>query len=107
MKLSALDRLVLLNVLPNVGTITTIRLVRELRENLSFSEEEHARLKFQSPEGGGVTWDADAEGEEVDIPIGPRAHTVVCDTLEELNKQEKVTQEYLGVWDKFMEKEKE
>ena len=42
--LSVKGRLMLLGILPAEGDLTTIRIVRELREGLSFSETEHKQL---------------------------------------------------------------
>ena len=101
MILSVLERLVLLNVLPREGTITTVKIVRELREALSFSEEEHKELKFERTEDGGTQWDTGAEEDE-DVPVGPRAHTLVVETLELLDKDKKLTEDYLSLWGKFV-----
>lgn len=103
MILSVLERLVLLNVLPREGTVTTVRIVRELREALSFSEEEHERLKFRKADGG-TQWDDEAERDE-EISIGPRAHTLIAETLEKMNSEEKLTEDYLGAWEKFVDEE--
>jgi len=47
MKLRTYERLLLLNVLPREGDLTMIRIVRQLREALSFTEEEHAALNVR------------------------------------------------------------
>ena len=44
--LSVKDRLMLLGILPAESNLTTIRIVRELREGLSFSEGEHKDLQM-------------------------------------------------------------
>ncbi len=56
MKLTVLERLLLLNLLPEAGNLTTIRIVRELRESLSFTEDEHEVLRFETLPGGNVRW---------------------------------------------------
>jgi len=62
LKLNTAQRLVLLDVLPKEGNYTTLKIVRKLKESLSFSEEEHKRLKFVQ-DGDGVRWDE--KGEEL------------------------------------------
>src|SRR5207247_9230228 len=59
MEFSVQERLILLSILPAEGDLTTLRIVRGLREQLSFSEEEHALLKFNQAENR-VAWDAEA-----------------------------------------------
>jgi len=48
MKLTVQERVVLVTILPAEGDYTTIKLVRKLRESLSFSEEEHKQLNFRN-----------------------------------------------------------
>lgn len=99
MKLGVFDRLMILNNLPAEGNLTTIRIVRELREGLSFTEEEHSILKFRQEEGA-VHWEPDADY-EVDIPIGEKGMEIVRKALEELSKAEKLTEQHLSVCEKF------
>ena len=101
MKLNVAERLVLLNLLPREGGITTLRIVRELRDNLSFSEEEHKTLQFKS-EDNGTQWESDAIG-ETEIEIGPRAYTLIAEILEKLDKDEKLVEDYMSGWEKFVE----
>lgn len=55
-KLNVLERLLLLGLLPETGSLTTIRIVRELRETLSFKEDEHEVLIFQTLPNSNVRW---------------------------------------------------
>ena len=50
MKLSVKARLLILQVLPDESNITTMRIVRDLQGNLSFSEAESKALAFRSGE---------------------------------------------------------
>ena len=60
MRLTIHERFALLQVLPKAGNLATIKIVRELREVLSFDEREHALLGFyESTEPSGekvVNW---------------------------------------------------
>jgi len=98
-KLSVHQRLVLLNILPQEGDLTTIRLVRELREDLSFSEDEHAALNFQHGQGN-VRWNDDVVDDK-DIDIGPKAADVVRKALGELDKNGKLREGHLSLVDTF------
>ena len=105
MKLGVYERLILLNILPEQGDITTLRLVRQLRERLSFNEKEHAALKFRNDESqpGKIFWDgAAAEAmQEADIQIGPKMAALVHDLLAKLNKEKKLTEAHLSLCEKF------
>lgn len=102
MKLGVFERLILNNILSSaMGDITTIRIVQDLREALSFSEEEHKALGLRS-EGLKVFWDESADVEK-EIEIGDKAHEIIVDCLKKLNRKEMLTQEHLPVWERFCE----
>jgi hypothetical protein len=68
-----MDRLLLLRLLPRTGDLTTLRIVRDLERELSFSEEEHAALQFVN-EGNSMRWnqvaDTGAAVEFGDVAVG-------------------------------------
>jgi hypothetical protein len=91
MTLTTKERLLLLTALPKEGDITTVRIVRQLRESLSFTEEEHVALGLTTDDGQ-VKWNA-AAPQERDIEVAPKAHVIVQTSLQELDN--------LSLWDKF------
>lgn len=56
MKLNVLERLLLLQLLPESGNLTTITIVRKLRESLSFNEDEHEILQFRTLPNNNMQW---------------------------------------------------
>ncbi len=100
MELSVGERLVLLSILPREGDLTTVRVVNELKQALSFSEEEHAALEIRQ-EGDGVVWKETDKTKE--ISIGARAHVLIADALKALDEEKKLTTGHLDVWSKFSE----
>lgn len=99
MKFNVKDRIVLLNVLPAEGQLTTIRLLRELREALSFTEVEHVEYKMREDEGR-IFWDSDGEK---DVPVGPKALAIILDAFDALDKSGKFKDEMLDTYEKFQE----
>ena len=93
------ERLVLLNILPPEGNLATIRIVREMREALSFSEAEHEDVQIVQADGGGVTWNQDAPSR--DIEIGAKGQEIVREALGKLDKDEKLTADHLELCDLF------
>lgn len=91
----------LLSVLPAEGDLTTMRLARDLRHELGFTEEEHDVLKFRT-EDGLTQWDSEADVEK-EIAIGPRAHVMVADALEKLDKDRKLNEDHLTLCEKFLD----
>ena len=55
MKLSVLERVLLSQALPAQGSFTNLKLLREARETLSFTEEENKELKFEQ-NGDQLKW---------------------------------------------------
>jgi len=101
MKLNTLSRLILLNTLPKEGNIMTLKIVRELREELSFSEEEHKELNFREQDGK-LSWDMITEDEKK-IEIGEKATDVIVETLKKLDRENKLHEDHLPIWEMFIE----
>jgi len=98
-KLSVGDRLTLLTVLPKEGDLLTLRIVRELKESLSFSEEDHVKYKIRE-EGTQVFWDDSAEGKEVEI--GRKAEGLICDAFEKLSSEKHLDIAWLTTAERFL-----
>lgn len=95
-----MERLLLLRILPRQGSLTTLRIVRDLERDLSFSEEEYVALKFANLDGGGVRWDESADPEK-DVPVGPTALEIICEQLAEVERTgAQFPMAMLGVCDK-------
>ena len=105
MELNVLNRLLLLNSLPKEGNITTLRIVQKLREDLSFSEDEHKKLNFLQ-NGDSLTWDTTTPVVK-DVNVGPKAHALIVETLEALSKNKKLTADFLPLFDLFVKDEAE
>ena len=98
MDLTIHERLLLLNALPKEGDLTTIRIVRELREALSPTEEEHKKHSITVAEDGSVSWKNDAPAA---IELGAKAREIAVKALEALDKAGSVTEAHLSLFDKF------
>ena len=99
MQLGVGDRLAVLSILPREGDLATVRIVHDLRQALSFTEEEHAAFEIRN-EGEGVAWAADKDVLK-DITIGPKAYVLIAETLERMNTESTLTEDHLGAWEKF------
>jgi len=100
MQFTVLERLMLANLLPAEGDITTLLIVRQLREALSFTEDEHAVLKFVTVNDS-LSWQNGVGPKE--IPIGNRALTLICNLLDALEEAKKLTPNHISLWEKFRE----
>jgi len=100
-ELSVLERLVLLGILPKEGDFTTLKLVRKLRENLSFDEGEHEKLKFVQ-DGDQVRWNETAL-EPKHVAIGEKMRDVIIGALKKLDDEKKLREEHFSLYEKFVE----
>lgn len=104
MELSIKDRLVLLQALAGAtGNLTEARILRELRQDLDFTEEEHKGIGFKT-EGNAVRWEPKANFAK-EIPIGDVAHRLIVKRFKELDLNRQITDEILDTIDKFPEVE--
>lgn len=97
--LTVKERLVLLNLLPAEGSLMTLRLVREGREALSFSDEENEALQFTQIEDR-LQWNDEAP-QEAEVELGATIVGMVKERLGMLDRQAKLRDEHLSLCDKF------
>ncbi len=101
MKLSVPERLVLMNLLPKEGDFATLKSVRVAKEMLAFDDdaEEFGVRVVRAENGDRITWDKDEE-REIDLPA--RVLPVVVEVLTTLEKQKKLTEDHLSLYEKFI-----
>lgn len=102
MKFSVAERMALLGILPAEGDIVTLRIMRDLRSALSFSEDEISRGKIMAQPNGWVIWDQSVQIEK-EIEIGPAASGVICAALKKANDSKKLTEASIGLYERFIE----
>jgi len=105
MKLSVMERVLLGGMMTNYkGTFVNLKLIREGREALSFSEEENAALNFVQV-GENITWNPDAsvKFEAVDITLGASVIKIIKELLQKLNDEAKLTEQHFSLYEKFIE----
>lgn len=100
MKVNTFERLTLLNILPAQGDYTTLKIMRKLREALSFSEEEHKRLEITIKDGV-ARWKTEMDYEK-DVVMGDKAIETIAATLRKLSDDKLLRAEHLGLYEKFV-----
>ncbi len=100
MILNVHERLLVLGVLPKETNYVNLKILDELRMNLSYSEDEQEEWKIDiNKETQIVKW---KENGEADIPIGEKATGIIVDQLRKLDKQDKLTLSLMSVYEKFI-----
>ena len=101
MELSVLDRLLILNILPEEGNVITLKMIRDIKELVGFNAEEVGFLKFEYP-GGGVRWDPEYKDYTVEVDLPGAFREYIKERLMDLNKKEKLHEEHISIYDKFV-----
>lgn len=102
MKLTVLERIRLVNILPAEGDFRTMKTISQLRDRLLFNEDEVKRLKLVT-EDQQVKWNPDADGEGSEIEVGELATEIIVGQLKKMDDEKKVTVDYLPLWERFIE----
>jgi hypothetical protein len=105
--LGVVDRIRLLQLLPKQGDFLTLRIVHDLRQSLSFTEEETVEFGLEVDAANErVRWNQQAM-RDVEIPIGPRATSIIVTALTALDKKAELTEDQLTLYERFVNTEGE
>lgn len=100
MLLKVSERVLLLAVIPKEGNYTNLKILDELRMNLSYSEEELEKWDIDvNQKDRTVSWNEDGEA---DIPIGERATGIIVDEFRKLDKESKLSDQIVPLYEKFI-----
>ena len=100
MKLNVLERLQLLQILPKEGNFVTLKIVKTLLGNVSVGEKEFKEFDIKQT-GEQLTWN-EKGNEEREIEIGEKAMDIVADTLKKVDKEGKLNNNMLSLYEKFV-----
>lgn len=101
-KLTLFERFVTMSLLPPEGNYMTLKIIQDLQMELAPSEEEAVLAGLFPVEGGGTDaedWDAVPPKEVV---FGDIAKGLIVDALTKLNDKEKLTQQHMTLYEKFI-----
>jgi len=104
-KLNVLERLSLLNIFPQEGNFSNLRLIREAGMTIGFSDKESVEFEIIQ-NGENIKFNANKGKVEKEIEIGERAYSIICESLEKLDKDKKLTQQHVSLYEKFIESKK-
>ncbi len=106
-ELNVPDRMLLLQLLPSVGSITIIRVVREIREELSFTHDEHKKYSIKhgkTADGKSyVKWDDVSGYETKEVEINDVVADMLKHKLIELSKTNELDMSMIRFYEIFVE----
>lgn len=100
MKLTVLERLNLLNLLPQKEDIAILKIIRDLKSSLSLTEEEFKEFNVKN-ENGMLAWNEKGL-EEREVRVGEMATQICVDSLKRANKEKLLTEQHISLYDKFI-----
>ena len=107
MKLTILDRITITGILPKKSDFVTLRIVKELKKRLSFTEEERKEYGLQTihkPDrtGSSIVWNNKGRDAEFDIKIVKLEREIIIKQLDMLNISKKANNGHLALYDKVV-----
>jgi len=101
MELTVMERVMLLNTLPQSGNMVNLKLIAELRDALSFNEEDiEAATIVQDDETGRITW---AENVTKEFDFGRKTTEIIVKELTRLDNESALTPNHMSLCEKFLE----
>lgn len=104
MKLNITERVRLLELLRDSfqkGSYSGMKEVRRTLALLMFREEEQQEFEMKEIDGK-LTYNNKAQNHYVDVPIGTWMHEEIRGELLRLDREEQLTQELLGLFERFV-----
>jgi len=105
MKLTILDRILIMQILPAESDFVTLKLVKELKDNLSFNDKEIKKYNIKTINNeqgrGQITWDSKALNKTEDIKIVRAEREIIIEQLEKLDKEKKANIHHVELYDKI------
>jgi len=103
-RLTVKQRIDLQSILPAKGDFVTVKMLRVLREDLSFSQKEIEQLNLVKNPNGTVEWSIEAGDKCIkEVAIPETIINNVKETLERLNTAKQITDSHLDFYEMFME----
>jgi len=103
--LSIPERIALLSILPKEGNIVTLKILRDLGNNLGLTEMEVKESEIEM-EAGMLRWNAEAVSKmDKAIPMGDKAREVMVEALTALSDQNKMGMVHLALYERFVTEE--
>lgn len=98
------DRIILgciLGARKQLANVTSLKIIRQFREDLSFSEEEHSKLNLSETSDGVIKWDETAEFTK-EMEVSDVVTVYIRRLLLDLNREEKIHEDWLELYDRFV-----
>ena len=100
MKLNVTERINLMGILPAETNYVTLKIVNDLKSELSFSEEELKEYEMRFEDS--MVYFNPVKSKEKEIKIGEKATDIIIEALNKLDKDNKVNDNNISLYEKFI-----
>lgn len=101
MKLSIIDRLALLSVLPKQGDFLTLQVAKRLLDRVNFSAKEKTDFALQQTSDGRVGWD-ETKATNAEFEFSDDEHTMIVAELRRRNDERTLGMDHFGIYRAFV-----
>lgn len=102
MNLTVQERIMALSILPQQGSYAMLKTLHKLRLSLSFNDEDFKKFGIVETEVDGQRKTSWKSNDEAEIPIGEKATDLIIDSLRKLDKQNKLPEQAMSLYEKFI-----
>jgi hypothetical protein len=104
-KLSVKDRIMLLDLLPKMGSFLFLKMVNQVMEDLSFSEDENKTICFHQDLKGGLHWNEKSASDVIkEINIPETIREKIYSELTKLEEKQNLTVDHINIYEIFVSK---
>lgn len=100
MKIKLLDRIILINLLPQEGKFESLIIREELIEKLQLTQDELEKYKIKTNEDNHLIWEDTKD--EFEYEFTTLETNAIKDQLKKLNKEEKLTAGHMNIYKLFI-----
>ncbi len=101
MKLTLLDRIMLLNILPVEGNIKTLIIVKDLTKKIEITRDELNKYEIDSSEEGKLKWNSEGVLAGFEIEFTQLETNEIVKVLKKLDKENKLSINLMPLIDLF------
>lgn len=102
-ELNVLERLAILNILPQENNFATLKIIRDLKSNIGITEDEFTKFELVM-NGEQLRWNAEGS-KRIPFKIGMKARDIIVEQLKELDDQDKLNENHITIYELFVEGE--
>lgn len=100
MELKIKDRIVLSMIMePQAGRYDVLKMIRQFREDLSFTAEEIEATNLRNEEKVGYRWDKEISK---DVPVGDVLMGIIKKQFEKMEQEGRLHETHLDIYEKFI-----